>query len=63
MSDELKEGIRHYLMQNLRVEVVNPDYNDYGWPSNPTVKVRILLEGEVVSEDEAPFVHQHGDNR
>lgn len=56
MNDELKVAIRQYLKENLTVEVVNPDCTPYGeWPAYPTVKVRILLEGETISEDSADF--------
>lgn len=60
--ERLKFRLKEYLKENLTVEVVNPDYDSYcEWPRQPTVKVRILLEGEAVSEDEAAFIHVHND--
>lgn len=58
--ERLKFKLAEYLKENLTVEVVNPDYGSHcEWPQQPTVKVRILLSGELVSEDEAPFIHVH----
>jgi len=61
MNDDLKAAINSYLKENLKVEVVNPHYNDQLLPYFPEVKVRLMLEGETLSEDSAPFNHQHAE--
>ncbi len=60
MADELKAAIKEYLTEHLRVEVADDSHHYSSYPKNPTVKVRLMLEGEVLSEDETQLIHTHG---
>jgi hypothetical protein len=55
------EKLTELLKKYLRVEVIDPDNQPYAdYPYQPTVRVRLMWDGEVISEDEAVFTHNHG---
>lgn len=64
MSEQQKIEIREYLREHLKVEVLDPTVYEGKWgrlyEETPTVKVRLMLEGEVLSEDEVHLDHDHG---